>query len=184
MGKETDIHCAGATLYYLPVKTRMPLKFGPETVTAVTCARVCLTVEGEDGQVACGWGETPLSVTWVWPGSLTFEERDQAMKEFCEILAAAWSVYQGRGHPIELGYDFIEEELPGLLEGFNRGRAGEKMPWAALGKNCISKGMSRLCRALASCQAFDGWTLSSTMPCRRRNSPSRLRASFTQLPAS
>ena len=140
MGKETDIHCAGATLYYLPVKTRMPLKFGPETVTAVTCARVCLTVEGEDGQVACGWGETPLSVTWVWPGSLTFEERDQAMKEFCEILAAAWSVYQGRGHPIELGYDFIEEELPGLLEGFNRGRAGEKMPWLA---------------ALVCCSIFD-----------------------------
>ena len=27
-------------LYFLPIKTRMPLKFGPEITTEVTCARV------------------------------------------------------------------------------------------------------------------------------------------------
>ncbi|MCD6052366.1 MAG: hypothetical protein K0Q55_3784 [Verrucomicrobia bacterium] len=34
--KTSDIRCIGATLYYLPVHTRVPLKFGTETVTYVT----------------------------------------------------------------------------------------------------------------------------------------------------
>ena len=51
-GKSTDVRAIGAELYLLPVTTRMPLKFGPETVTQVTCARVCLTVEDRKGVVA------------------------------------------------------------------------------------------------------------------------------------
>ena len=38
--KSTDIRCVGAELYFLPVHTRVPLKFGKETVSYVTCARV------------------------------------------------------------------------------------------------------------------------------------------------
>ncbi|MBL49038.1 MAG: hypothetical protein CMP28_08790 [Roseibacillus sp.] len=140
MGKTTDIHCVGATLYYLPVETRMPLKFGAETVTAVTCARVCVTVKGMDGRIARGWGETPLSVTWVWPGVLSYEERDGAMRAFCEILAASWGDFGARGHALELGHDFIEGELPALLAGFNQTREGEDMPWLA---------------ALVCCSLFD-----------------------------
>ena len=140
MGKATDISCTGATLYYLPVETRMPLKFGIETVTAVTCARVQVTVEGRDGRTATGWGETPLSVTWVWPGSLPYEERHLAMKSFCERLAAAWSAFDGAGHPMEIGHEFIEGELPALLSAFNEEREGEAMPWLA---------------ALVCCSLFD-----------------------------
>lgn len=84
MGKSTDIRCVGTTLYYLPVETRMPLKFGAETVTAVTCARVEVSVEGVDGRRATGWGETPLSVTWVWPGALPYEERHLALAKALE----------------------------------------------------------------------------------------------------
>jgi hypothetical protein len=40
MSKPTDIRVVGAALYFLPVRTRVPLKFGPETLTEVTCARV------------------------------------------------------------------------------------------------------------------------------------------------
>ena len=140
MGKPTDIRCVGATLYYLPVETRMPLKFGIETVTAVTCARVKVTVEGSGGRTAEGWGETPLSVTWVWPGTLPYEERHVAMKEFCEVLARAWSQFDGCGHPMELGHEFIEGELPGRLGLFNEDREGEPMPWLA---------------ALVCCSLFD-----------------------------
>ena len=119
MGRSTDIRCVGANLYFLPVETRVPLKFGAETLTSVTCARVCVRVEGGNGQSAEGWGETPLSVTWVWPSELAYEVRHEAMRAFCIHLAEAWSGFNGSGHPIELGHDFLEGELPQLLQGFN-----------------------------------------------------------------
>ena len=45
MPKPTDIRPVGVELYFLPIKTRVPLKFGPEITTEVTCARVKMTVE-------------------------------------------------------------------------------------------------------------------------------------------
>ena len=65
MGKPTDVRVMGVALYFLPVETRVPLKFGKETVTYGACARARVKVEGADGKTACGWGETPLSVTWI-----------------------------------------------------------------------------------------------------------------------
>ena len=50
------------TLFFLPVQTRVPLKFGAETLTSVTCARVAMEVVDAAGNRATGWGETPLSV--------------------------------------------------------------------------------------------------------------------------
>lgn len=44
MGKTTDIRSAAASVYLLPLRMRTPLKFGLETVTDITCARVCMTV--------------------------------------------------------------------------------------------------------------------------------------------
>ena len=124
MSKPTDIRCTAATLYFLPVHTRMPLKFGGETVTYVTCARARVTVRDAAGREAEGWGETPLSVTWVWPSALSYEARHEAMKEFCRRLAAAWAKFPASGHPVEVGYDFQEHELPKLLNQFNEiGRA-------------------------------------------------------------
>ena len=40
MSKPTDIRVAAAELFFLPVETRVPLKFGRETLSVVTCARV------------------------------------------------------------------------------------------------------------------------------------------------
>jgi L-alanine-DL-glutamate epimerase-like enolase superfamily enzyme len=139
MGKETDVRVLEAVLYFLPVETRVPLKFGPETLTHVTCARVCLRVEDRQGRRGEGWGETPLSVQWVWPAALPYEVRHQALKEFCAELARAWCRWTMRGHPLEVGHAFVEEELPELLEVFNEERC-EKMPWLA---------------ALVCCSAFD-----------------------------
>ncbi len=128
MSLPTDIRPVSSTLYFLPVHTRMPLKFGGETVTYVTCARCCVTVADRDGRTAQGWGETPLSVTWVWPSTLGYEERHEAMKSFCETLAAAWAGFEKFGHPMEVGQSFIDDILPGLLEQHNGGRE-ESMPW-------------------------------------------------------
>ena len=54
-GKATDARAIGTELYLLPISTRMPLKFGPDTLTSVTCARVKLNIKGRNGGVAAGW---------------------------------------------------------------------------------------------------------------------------------
>jgi len=132
MSRPTDIRCIASELYFLPVNTRLPLKFGLETVTFVTCARACVKVADAAGRTAEGWGETPLSVTWVWPSRLPYEERHLAMREFCVTLAGACAGFAARGHPIEIGADFQQQVLPALLKQFNAARAGkEPMPWLA-----------------------------------------------------
>ena len=55
MTKSTDIHTQAIALYFLPVETRGPLKFGPETLTYVTLARVHTTVRDHNGRSAHGW---------------------------------------------------------------------------------------------------------------------------------
>jgi L-alanine-DL-glutamate epimerase-like enolase superfamily enzyme len=131
MPRSSDIRCAGAALYFLPVKTRLPLKFGAETVTRVTVARARLDVEAGDGRRASGWGETPLSVQWVWPSAADYEERHAALKSFSVELAGAWAGFPVRGHALEVGHAFVEAALPGFLEAANRRRAAaglEPMP--------------------------------------------------------
>ena len=138
--RPTDIQVAGTRLYFLPVQTRLPLKFGTETTTFVTCARVRVTVVDRAGRRAEGWGETPLSVQWVWPSPLPYETRHRVLKDFTMKLAEAWARFDGRGHPLEVGHDFQEQVLPGLLAHCNAERGGEPMPWLA---------------ALVCCSAFD-----------------------------
>src|SRR5882724_3693909 len=166
MGKSTDIRVTGARLYFIPIQNRVPLKFGPETVTSVTCARACVQVADRQGRAAEGWGETPLSVQWVWPSKLPYEPRLATLKEFCRRLANAWAGFSLFGHPIEVGQDFQEQVLPrlwreidpvasklssggasGLASGPIEGspvalppRAGEGLPWLG---------------ALVCCSVFD-----------------------------
>jgi L-alanine-DL-glutamate epimerase-like enolase superfamily enzyme len=139
--KTTDVRPRATELYLLPVETRVPLKFGPETLTYVTCARVRLEVADGQGRVAEGWGETPLSVQWVWPSQVSYHERHETLKHFCVLLAEAWAGFEASGHPIEVGHAFQQQVLPALLEQVNREREGaEPMPWLA---------------ALVCCSAFD-----------------------------
>ncbi len=141
MSKSTDIRPVATKLYFLPVTTRVPLKFGHETVEYITVARARVTVETQAGKRAEGWGETPLSVTWVWPSTLPYEQRHDALKQFCLILAEAWSDFDIRGHAMEVGHAFLEDRLPELLRAFNADRAeSEAMPWLA---------------ALVCCSVFD-----------------------------
>ena len=130
VAKATDIRVRSAALYFLPVRTRMPLKFGSETLTQVTCARVKVRVEDRQGHSAEGWGETPLSVQWVWPSSLPYEERHQALQQFCLELVQAWAGFSVRGHALEVGHAFLEKALPELQELFNEGRP-QPLPYLA-----------------------------------------------------
>jgi len=158
MPKATDVRPIGAELFFLPVYTRVPLKFGPEVTTYVTCARVRLRVADARGRTAEGWGETPLSVQWAWPSTLGYEERHEAMKALGVALAGAWAGFGVTGHPIEVGHAFLERRLPELLDEANDARGAptssssianrksqianaiEPMPWLA---------------ALICCSAFD-----------------------------
>lgn len=131
----------GVRLHFLPVQTRVPYQFGRETMSSVICARVCLRVRDEHGKVAEGWGETPLSVQWVWPGEIPYSEREETLKAFCETLALAWAETDVTGHPLEIGHAFLEETLPKLVNAANEGKEeSRRLPWLA---------------ALVCCSPFD-----------------------------
>jgi L-alanine-DL-glutamate epimerase-like enolase superfamily enzyme len=139
--RPTDARVDRVELYFLPVATRIPLKFGSETLTTVTCARVRIQLVDRHGNRAEGWGETPLSVQWAWPGLLPHAERHQAMMHFCKQLAEAWMQYENWGHPLETGDAFQRDILDPLTEEFNDSREpGAHMPHLA---------------ALVCCSAFD-----------------------------
>ena len=115
----TDIQIRAASWYAVPIQLRIPLKFGAETVTSVVCARVCIEVERADGTLAKGWGETPLSVQWVWPSSVAYVERLDALVNFCNRLTRAYADFRASGHAFEIGHAFLQEVLPTLLHEAN-----------------------------------------------------------------
>ncbi len=127
------VQVTAVELRLLPVETRVPLKFGAETLTSVTCARVMLRVADDLGRTAEGWGETPLSVQWVWPSTLSYQQRYQALLQLCRSLVPAWANFEMSGHPLEIGSKFQEQALPHLLAEINqqRGIDAEPVPWLA-----------------------------------------------------
>ncbi|MFT5122581.1 MAG: L-alanine-DL-glutamate epimerase-like enolase superfamily enzyme [Kiritimatiellia bacterium] len=130
MPKDSDISIQSAEVSYIPVSTRVPLKFGSETLTSVTVARARITASKTDGTTGVGMGETPLSVQWVWPSALPYSERYEALVAFTNQLATAWSSTAHTGHAMEIGHDFIQQDLKAEWERFNAGRE-EAMPWLA-----------------------------------------------------
>jgi len=142
MAKATDITAIGTSLYFLPVRFRVPLKFGTAVMTHAICARVRMKVRDVSGNTAEGWGETPIAVGWSWPGSLSFDERQDTMLEFCKMLAEAWAGFDVSGHPMEIGHEFQNSILKALYKQINdrRGADAEPMPWLA---------------ALICCSVFD-----------------------------
>lgn len=129
--KATDVQVVGCRVHFIPVRTRMPLKFGAETMTEVELARVAVDVRDAAGRTATGWGETPLSVAWGWPGSLPYAVRNTAFRDFAVRLAQAWCRFRDWGHALELGHDFHEHRLHSLLSEEDRRRGGEPMPHLA-----------------------------------------------------
>ncbi|HET6407397.1 MAG TPA: enolase C-terminal domain-like protein [Chthoniobacteraceae bacterium] len=130
MSKPSDVRVRETALYFLPVRTRVPLKFGAQVLNQVVCARVHAVVEDRQGRIADGWGETPLSVAWVWPSILPWEDREDRMKEFCVRLAKAVIEFGAFGHPLALGDAFQQGKLDALLREANEGQA-EPMPHLA-----------------------------------------------------
>jgi L-alanine-DL-glutamate epimerase-like enolase superfamily enzyme len=111
VARSTDITIKEAELFFLPVETRVPLKFGAQVVTHVTCARARVRVEDRKGASADGWGETPLSVAWVWPSELPWQNREDRLKALCVAIARALVQSSDFGHPMELGHRFQRDRL-------------------------------------------------------------------------
>ncbi|MEM1293949.1 MAG: mandelate racemase/muconate lactonizing enzyme family protein [Verrucomicrobiota bacterium] len=120
-----DMHISETEVFFLPVSMRMPLKFGNQVLTRVKCARAKVTVEDSEGNRAEGWGETPLSVGWVWPAALPYEEREQALEAFTLQLVEELGQFPEKGHAFEVGHAFIENKLGELQTRFNADRAPE-----------------------------------------------------------
>ena len=156
MSKSTDLRVVDTSLYFLPVETRVPLKFGLETVTYVTCARAGVLCEDRNGRQATGWGETPLSVQWVWPSTLPYDNRHEQLKQFCLQLAEDWASnwtdvanpssdsqktsQRCAGDVLQVCHQFLEVVLKQRLTTTNQQRAAqglEPMPYLA-GLVCAS----------------------------------------------
>lgn len=132
VSKSTDVGITDVALYVLPGAMRVPLKFGHQTVTHGSCARVRLHVRDHRGRQAEGWGETPLGAAWAWPGSLSIVRRTELLELFCRSLAAQWRRFHGQGHPMEIGHAFMQRSLPGALGRFRREHTDAvSMPWLA-----------------------------------------------------
>ncbi len=127
--KPTDVRVTAAEVFFLPVTMRVPLKFGPETVTSAVCLRVRVTVADGSGKTAQGWGETPLSVSWVWPSSLSVAVRAQRMQDFSTLLAQRLVESGLTGHPMEIGQDFMHGTLAATLKEANQAAGGDEMPY-------------------------------------------------------
>ena len=128
--RPTDVRIVDVELFLLPVQTRMPLKFGAESLDSVICGRAKITVEKSDGTRYVGWGETPLSVQWVWPSALSYQFRLDRLIEFSKSLAAKVAAAKLSGHAVEIGVELIEQLLPEhrLQDATN---SGDALPYLA-----------------------------------------------------
>jgi len=113
-------------LRFIPVKMRLPLKFGAETIESIRIAHVELDAYG-----VRGIGETPLSVGWSWPSELSFLYRERVMLDFCRLLAEEYR-FDETLDPMSAGYGFLTGKLPELLSRFNREHQVEMPHLAAL----------------------------------------------------
>jgi L-alanine-DL-glutamate epimerase-like enolase superfamily enzyme len=146
MNKATDITVRETELFFLPTRMRVPLKFGAQVVEGAICARVRVRVEDRQGRSAEGWGETPLSVAWVWPSPLSWNERETRMQEFTMRLAEELVKFGEFGHPMDLGHHFQEHRLEKIRSELNQGKSEELPHLAAL-----------VCHSLFDLAVFDAY---------------------------
>lgn len=125
MSKPTDISVTHSELYLITAHNRVPLKFGAQVVHRAVLARAKVRVQDRQGRTAEGWGETPMSVAWVWPSTLTWDEREERMIAFTTRIAEEYTRISEKGHPMEITHRFQQQRLHAMLEEENAGRAPE-----------------------------------------------------------
>jgi L-alanine-DL-glutamate epimerase-like enolase superfamily enzyme len=128
MARDSDVRVTGAALWLLPVRMRVPLKFGAQAMTSVTCARVAVEVEARNGRRSVGWGETPLSVVWGWPSAADLGGRERAMIRLAAACCHGIVAGSERGHALEIGTAFRHDQLGRLARDSDDPALGEPIP--------------------------------------------------------
>jgi L-alanine-DL-glutamate epimerase-like enolase superfamily enzyme len=114
MSRPTDIRVVGTAAFLIPIRTRVPLKFGNQVLETGTCCRIAVEVEAAGGRRAVGWGETPLSVQWGWPSDLPYDDRHDAMVRLATACAREIVAFGETGHVLEIGIAFRRARLDDL----------------------------------------------------------------------
>jgi len=128
MPRPTDIRIADAELYFLPVKTRMPLKFGAESLESVVCARAKITVENG-----------------LWPSKLTMQFRLERLEKFAKLLATHVAKITLAGHAMEIGLELIENVIANVSVDQPDDSPEQQLPYLAkLGPACLTKRFTML----------------------------------------
>jgi len=133
----TDISVTYTELYFIPVKTRLPLKFGSERVNGIECLRVRVDVRNQEESGGTGWGEVPLNVQWLWPSELSSdkpsaEKRSEKLREFAGFLARQIIGWNLKGHALNIGFTILTSCLSDAVNVFNADLAeGERIPFSA-----------------------------------------------------
>jgi L-alanine-DL-glutamate epimerase-like enolase superfamily enzyme len=128
MARPTDVTVTGAAAYLLPVRMRVPLKFGAQVLDSATCLRVAVQVRTRDGVRAVGWGETPLSVQWSWPSAADCARREAAMIRLSLACTRAIAGFREAGHALEIGDAFRHAVLPTLAAESGEPALAEPIP--------------------------------------------------------
>jgi L-alanine-DL-glutamate epimerase-like enolase superfamily enzyme len=128
MARPTDVTVTGAAAWLLPVRMRVPLKFGAQVLDSVTCVRVAVEVKRRDGTRAVGWGETPLSVQWSWPSAADCERREAAMIRLSLACTRAIADFAEAGHALEIGDAMRRGVLPSLARESGDPSLSEPIP--------------------------------------------------------
>ncbi len=143
-----DISVVDCELYFCPIETRTPLKFGIETTTHVVSARTKMSVKTTNGAIKEGWGETPLSVAWVWPGTLSYSYRLEQLQHFCTLLRDEWKTCSYTGHSVEIGHLFTQHILKKVHNSYNsKVSESHQMPYLA----------ALVCNSLFDIALFDAY---------------------------
>lgn len=131
---------------FIPVKLRLPLKFGAEVIDSLKVVHVEFPAYG-----AVGRGETPLSAAWAWPGEESFTFRENMMSEFCEFVGEHYP--SPTADPMTEGYVFLTTRLEELRHSFNQ-QHNCRMPHLA----------ALICVSAFDIAMHDAWGLANNMP--------------------
>ena len=131
---------------FIPVKLRLPLKFGAEVIDSLKVVNVEFPAYG-----AVGKAQTPLSAAWAWPGEESFSFRENMMSEFCLFVADFYPVPES--DPMTEGYTFLTEKLEDVLKEFNK-KNNCNMPLLA----------ALICVSAFDIAMHDAWGLANDLP--------------------
>ncbi|MFP3903573.1 MAG: hypothetical protein ACLFWB_04935 [Armatimonadota bacterium] len=113
---DTDIKLVEIQPTIDEITLRTPLKFGTGVVNYASSLTIEATVENTMGQTATGLGHILLSVVWGYPSrKVSFEERDEAMREVGRRFAALMLENARYAHPMAL-YLEAKPELQTLAD--------------------------------------------------------------------